>query len=1171
MALAALDDTREAYPEIFLLYNEQDRDGARQVGRLLEAEGFRTFYFDRDVPIGETVEKDSAALRSARIVIVILGPSGWGPTQRRMAHEAFDLQKSMFQVRTTGKIPRSAAQEADKLFGKARWLDLSTMDAANLQPLLASLKDAGTRSSDIQEILEILIDGSDVERAKLLDQVINHGIPDPAALAERLRRAIRDEFSPASPSNPSSSRRDPGRVESARSWMLSALIDIDPESRASEELLRAHLDPAYEPVASIRYWVLAGLIRRQCAFQDILVTATGDPDLEISGLALIVLNPTDQSMLHMFAQRLTASVSDARPVLRIMRIVPVPQLIETATRSLANTEAAYDVLYALAHPELASQVSRALAAYPGHAETFQIIIATAEKSSPRARRTFGWLLSLLDPAVIEPLVRRMGRDPQTAKLMRELESLATPGVSEAEADEVFIAGYSSDTIDVDNDDIGISHDVQILASVMLARDVRPPLAIGLFGAWGSGKTFFMQSIDRAIKRLAGRAKREESERFCGEVVQIHFNAWHYSDSNLWASLVSNILDKLAGHVKREKSDGDKEVILQTELASAKKDLALAEQERKEAADQLAQIEQSLQESRLERQRKEIRLRDLRAADLITLLNDNDLLKGELNDALKAVGAPEVIESIDALNQVVTESYTVAGRAAALGANLLKGGSLIAVLIGIVLCFGVPATLYWLIEKCISPNMATLSALSAEAVIVVGTVTKLVSAAASKARSGLNTLVAAKAKVDKALADKRAQPSPEENELAKEVEAARASEDAAAKRLAAATAHAIELESRMMILRQNQSLGYFLTQRTASDDYRRHLGLLSTIREDFEGLVVRLQNKEKNSEFEAIDRIVLYIDDLDRCPPKMVVEVLQAVHLLLAYELFVVVVSVDPRWLVKSLKARLSHLEEIGDEADSELGGWSATPQLYLEKIFQIPFSVRPMSGAAFGRLIGRLLAPSAAPDHTVADEITSAAPASRGGSDTKPAMPSLLTEDGLRLVLEDGTPLAMEDGAQPELDLEQLGEAIAITPGESQFAAELHSFIATPRAAKRFANIYRLLKATVPRRDLALHEGAEGEPGDFQIPMLLLALLVGYPAEAPQIFSHFLTQAASLPNRFWGGDIGRPGLDALLAQARQICDRPSFPQSGERLAFWLPRVARYSFATADLFKGDKEG
>ena len=57
----------------------------------------------------------------------------------------------------------------------------------------------------------------------------------------------------------------------------------------------------------------------------------------------------------------------------------------------------------------------------------------------------------------------------------------------------------------------------------------------------------------------------------------------------------------------------------------------------------------------------------------------------------------------------------------------------------------------------------------------------------------------------------------------------------------------------------------------------------------------------------VHRIVLYIDDLDRCPPAIVVKVLQAVHLLLAFPLFVVVVAVDARWLAKSLEQHYGEL------------------------------------------------------------------------------------------------------------------------------------------------------------------------------------------------------------------------------------------------------------------------
>ena len=65
-------------------------------------------------------------------------------------------------------------------------------------------------------------------------------------------------------------------------------------------------------------------------------------------------------------------------------------------------------------------------------------------------------------------------------------------------------------------------------------------------------------------------------------------------------------------------------------------------------------------------------------------------------------------------------------------------------------------------------------------------------------------------------------------------------------------------------------------------------------------------RSENRALSPIERIILYIDDLDRCPPKRVVEVLEAVHLLLAFDLFVVVVAVDARWLERSRTNRITH-------------------------------------------------------------------------------------------------------------------------------------------------------------------------------------------------------------------------------------------------------------------------
>ena len=65
----------------------------------------------------------------------------------------------------------------------------------------------------------------------------------------------------------------------------------------------------------------------------------------------------------------------------------------------------------------------------------------------------------------------------------------------------------------------------------------------MFGDWGSGKTFFMrpastQQVAQVVDATA------EDDGFEHAIVQIQFNAWHYAEINLWASLVGHIFDEL---------------------------------------------------------------------------------------------------------------------------------------------------------------------------------------------------------------------------------------------------------------------------------------------------------------------------------------------------------------------------------------------------------------------------------------------------------------------------------------------------------------------------------------------------------------------------------------------------------------------------------------------------
>ena len=119
---------------------------------------------------------------------------------------------------------------------------------------------------------------------------------------------------------------------------------------------------------------------------------------------------------------------------------------------------------------------------------------------------------------------------------------------------------------------------------------------------------------------------------------------------------------------------------------------------------------------------------------------------------------------------------------------------------------------------------------------------------------------------------------------------------------------------------------------------------------------------------SVDRIVLFIDDLDRCQPAKVVDVLQAVHLLLAFPLFAVVVGVDQRCLRQSLRSEFGgvlsspSIPSLADDHSTILEAERPpTPLDYLEKIFHVPFHLPTMEVTlAYSALVMKLTEPAVA-------------------------------------------------------------------------------------------------------------------------------------------------------------------------------------------------------------------
>src|SRR5207344_2875335 len=90
-------------------------------------------------------------------------------------------------------------------------------------------------------------------------------------------------------------------------------------------------------------------------------------------------------------------------------------------------------------------------------------------------------------------------DPEHAIAAVAEEVLRRLGASTS-GPRAWFPGYAADSIQ-GLDRLGIQPRVDFLASVLAAKALETPLAIGLFGDWGSGKSFFMRRLQERIVEL----------------------------------------------------------------------------------------------------------------------------------------------------------------------------------------------------------------------------------------------------------------------------------------------------------------------------------------------------------------------------------------------------------------------------------------------------------------------------------------------------------------------------------------------------------------------------------------------------------------------------------------------------------------------------------------------
>lgn len=95
------------------------------------------------------------------------------------------------------------------------------------------------------------------------------------------------------------------------------------------------------------------------------------------------------------------------------------------------------------------------------------------------------------------------------------------------------------------DQLGFEHYVHAFAELIDSPYTQPPVTIGIYGPWGMGKSFLLQTIEARLKDPEFRDRPNESDLPRPHVHVVSFNAWEYSASDIiWPGLVRKIMTVL---------------------------------------------------------------------------------------------------------------------------------------------------------------------------------------------------------------------------------------------------------------------------------------------------------------------------------------------------------------------------------------------------------------------------------------------------------------------------------------------------------------------------------------------------------------------------------------------------------------------------------------------------
>jgi hypothetical protein len=718
------------------------------------------------------------------------------------------------------------------------------------------------------------------------------------------------------------------------------------------------------------------------------------------------------------------------------------------------------------------------------------------------------------------------------------------------------------------DRLDISAEVHALAESIALKEMTPPMVVGVIGGWGAGKSFVLHLIESRIREIrcepivqpAPETASEEAFPFIGHPYLIAFDAWTYAKSNLWASLMQTLFQGLDRQINLEQILSRElgiSLLDNTEIWRAISRMTPSDQERltkTEFGRQAIQIVADYDAGRREDTTSSLweLLAGLRKTETDKLARAEAKLARERHFRDKALQALEVAVDDEIKRQARLRAWQSLGDQVLQSAwkawEHKQGGNGSPALPTFE---GLRENIAW--AKRVAKGMNPLSVLFLLIAIaaplasaqfkhsswIVSQLMPLVSLLFGACTWGVKFnqwLTRTRRRYDAQVAEHEIRFGRLHDELMQQARKATATpaespdaEQAAAggppdfpeaisqkamalnDRQAAVRATRADVETRRqrigMTARHENLLG-LIANRLQGRFYEDKLGLLHQVKADLQELSDALLDKRASKDLfpRGEPRIILVIDDLDRCPPNRVVEVLEAVQLLVKTPLFVVILAIDVRYITRALELAYRGVLVRGGEP-SGLD--------YIEKIIQVPYRVRPVSAAAVGGFLRSqmMIKQEDLPTPTAATADTATGGPLAGGS-------------GAQAAADEQEQARLSTARSTRTELRVLPtDVLRFSRREHEtISACCASLEVNPRAMKRLLNVYKLLKIIWHRKGFQ-----EGPGEDVQKAMLaLLVLGASYPEVMRQILHDMERQYT----------LGRRRTDAVISDTlKDVCGK----------------------------------